>query len=111
MPRHRHRVCLEHGLKLDINWLARQGFIRPGASRGLNHLQWTRSGDVIANAIINSNLGDCDPDDWELPPKPKWMRWSSYGRLEDRFDSYEDVLDDNLVGLFARMTVLTKRPG
>jgi hypothetical protein len=30
------------------------------------------------------------------------MRWSTYLRLEARFDRYEDVLDDHLIGAFAR---------
>lgn len=29
----RHRGYLENGVKLDVNWLAGQGFIRPGAAR------------------------------------------------------------------------------
>jgi len=28
----RHRGYLENGVKLDINWLAGQGFIRPDAA-------------------------------------------------------------------------------
>src|SRR5262245_46494567 len=23
-------------------------------------------------------LGELDPQEWELPPKPKWMRWKTY---------------------------------
>ena len=23
-------------------------------------------------------MGNEDPDEWELPPKPKWMRWATY---------------------------------
>jgi hypothetical protein len=38
-------------------------------------------------------IGDCDPGEWELPPKPKWMRWRTYNRPIDRFDSYEGILD------------------
>jgi len=34
-----------------------------------------------------------DPRDWELPPKPQWMRWGTYNRLEDKFDAYEKILD------------------
>jgi hypothetical protein len=34
MPRSRERVCLEEGLKLDLNRLRRRGFVRP-AYRGL----------------------------------------------------------------------------
>jgi len=30
-------------------------------------------------AKLNSRLcsiGGFDPDEWDIPPKPKWMRWS-----------------------------------
>ena len=23
-------------------------------------------------------ISDFDPDEWQLPPKPKWMRWRAY---------------------------------
>jgi hypothetical protein len=36
-------------------------------------------------------IGDLDPDDWELPPKPKWMRWRTYNRLAERFEGYDDM--------------------
>jgi hypothetical protein len=38
-------------------------------------------------------IGDCDPDEWDLPPKPKWMRWRTYHRYVDRFDRYEEILE------------------
>jgi hypothetical protein len=38
-------------------------------------------------------IGDLDPEEWELPPKPKWMRWKTYNRYVDRFDDYEERLD------------------
>jgi hypothetical protein len=47
-------------------------------------------------AKINSRLcaiGGYDPDKWDLPPKPKWMRWSTYNRAEEKFDRYEEMLD------------------
>src|SRR5262249_51841554 len=25
-------------------------------------------------------IGDCDPDEWDLPAKPRWMRWRTYNR-------------------------------
>jgi len=54
-------------------------------------------------AKIKSRLiGDHDPDDWDLPPKPKWMRWSTYNRLVDRFDSYEEILDRGITELMAK---------
>ena len=31
---------------------------------------------IIGQAKIKSRLiADLDPDEWDLPPKPKWMRW------------------------------------
>jgi hypothetical protein len=44
-------------------------------------------------------------------PKPKWIRWSTYGRLEERFDRYEEVLDDYLKGVIASLMALTAKPG
>jgi hypothetical protein len=35
-------------------------------------------------------IGDLDPDKWDLPPKPKWMRWKTYNRYIERFDDYEE---------------------
>jgi len=48
-------------------------------------------------------IGDCDPDEWDLPPKPKWMRWSTYNRLVEKFDSYEEVLDRGIAELMAKL--------
>jgi hypothetical protein len=56
-------------------------------------------------------IGDCDPASWDLPPKPKWMRWSTYSRLEDRFDRYEDVLDAYTISLLARLEVFEPKSG
>ena len=36
---------------------------------------------------------DLDPDEWELPPKPKWMRWHTYDKHVEKFDCYEGQLD------------------
>ena len=38
-------------------------------------------------------IGELDPEEWELPPKPKWMRWATYNRYVERFDDYERMLD------------------
>jgi hypothetical protein len=43
-----------------------------------------------------------DPDDWDLPPKPKWMRWRTYQRYVDKYDHYEGVLEEGIVELVAR---------
>jgi hypothetical protein len=52
-------------------------------------------------------IGDLDPDDWELPPKPKWMRWRTYNRLVERFDAYDDMTypdDSTLPALVAKLS-------
>jgi len=49
------------------------------------------------------SIGKFDPDEWDMPPKPKWMRWKTYNRYEAKFDRYEDVLDyGKLTGLKIR---------
>jgi hypothetical protein len=52
----------------------------------------------IKNRLISSS----DPDEWDLPPKPKWMRWATYNRHVARFDRYEDVLDSGCAALVAK---------
>jgi hypothetical protein len=34
-------------------------------------------------------IGELDPEEWDLPPKPKWMRWRTYHRYVERFEGYE----------------------
>jgi len=159
MPRPRHRVCLQSGLKLDLNRLARKGCIRFGANIGIRAIMWTDSywGEIASGLITadmtNPNIGwleisiggfrqritliprprhfgghsrqawgkqvayrsqfldrdnrahagkerikerligDLNPDEWEFPPKPKWMRSKTYKKYEERFDRYEEILD------------------
>jgi hypothetical protein len=48
-------------------------------------------------------IGDHDPDEWELPPKPKWMRWRTYNRFVRRFDGYENAIERKVGTLMARL--------
>jgi hypothetical protein len=48
-------------------------------------------------------ITDLDPDEWDLPPKPKWMRWRTYQRYVDKFDAYGDVLDRDLAASLPRL--------
>ena len=198
MSRPRERVCLQDGLKLDLNRLARRGFIAPGGCTGPRGISWTHSywGEVatgliradisgryegwlriqlgkldqwitlipqdrhfggrqwyfrcpvkdhlvsvlwkpngasqfrsrqawgrqvayqsqfndatnrahVGQARIKARLiGDLDPDEWDLPPKPKWMRWKTYGRYVERFDRYEAELDHGCAVLAAKLSGL-----
>jgi hypothetical protein len=48
-------------------------------------------------------LGDEDPDEWDLPPKPKGMRWTTYDRWVAKYDAAEEMLDAQLVMAAARL--------
>lgn len=48
-------------------------------------------------------LGDADPDEWDLPPKPKGMRWATYELWLARYDAAEELLDSQLVMAAARL--------
>jgi hypothetical protein len=57
-------------------------------------------------AKINSRLcliGGFDPGEWDIPPKPKWMRWPTYDRAVEKFGSYEEMLDRSLFKALARI--------
>jgi hypothetical protein len=87
----------------------------PGAARFCSRVAWGRqvayasqfmdrdSRAYYAQSKINARLcsiGKFEPADWKFPPKPKWMRWKTYCGYEEKFDSYEEILDG---GLFAKL--------
>ena len=196
MPRERQRVCLQDGIKLDLNRLARRQFICRGGFTSGRGIVWRNSyWGVVASATISADmsgenhgwlqldgdfheritlttrprhyggkqwfflcptlnrpvsilwrppgakcfasrqsfgrqvayqsqyldrasrahhqqskinnrlceLGGYDPDDWDFPPKPKWMRQITYERIEAKFDRQEDILDGGLAVAAARL--------
>jgi hypothetical protein len=48
-------------------------------------------------------IGDLDPDEWDLPPKPKWMTWRTYNRHVERYDIYEEILDRGTFELVTKL--------
>ena len=48
-------------------------------------------------------IGGFDPEQWEFPPKPKWMRWSTYKRAKAKFDRYESILDQGALAAVIRL--------
>ena len=30
-------------------------------------------------------IANLNPREWDLPPKPKWMRWHTYERLAEQY--------------------------
>jgi hypothetical protein len=60
----------------------------------------------IGQAKIRARLiGDLDPDEWNLPPKPKGMRWRTYNRYVERYDAYEAILDCGIPELLAKLSI------
>jgi hypothetical protein len=47
-------------------------------------------------------IADLEPDEWDFPPKPKWMRWATHNRYEQQFDRHEAILDYGCAALVAR---------
>jgi len=94
-------VCPDTGGLATLLWKP------PGASRFCSREAWGRQvayRSQFQNASDRAHLGkerikarligNFDPEDWELPPKPKWMRWKTYNRYVERFDGYEERLDN-----------------
>jgi hypothetical protein len=82
-------VCQVTSRYCSVVWMP------PGATRFCSRQAWGRQVAYSSQfetpadrayrgqAKIKSKLiGDHDPDEWELPPKPKWMRWHTYNRYE-----------------------------
>ena len=59
--------------------------------------------DESASRIKSRLIGNLDPDEWDLPPKPKWMRWRTYKRYVERYDAYEAILDYGIAELMAKL--------
>jgi hypothetical protein len=55
------------------------------------------------------SIGGFSPDEWDFPPKPKWMRRRTYDRAEEKFDHYESVLDEGTIELVARLERRSRR--
>jgi hypothetical protein len=92
-------------------------WLLPGTARFRSRQSWGRQvayssqfatpGDRahLGKARIKSRLiGTCDPDQWDLPPKPKWMRWGTYEKHVEKFDRYEEALDRVLINAAARLS-------
>jgi hypothetical protein len=40
---------------------------------------------------------------WDFPPKPPWMRWKTYRRLDQRYEAYEEASAGNWIERIARI--------
>src|ERR1700761_8245583 len=60
MAKRRRRGCLQDGLSLNLNWLARNGFIEYGAITPEIQLTWSRSGALLATARVSADMAAGD---------------------------------------------------
>jgi hypothetical protein len=58
MARQRQRACLQQGLKLDLNRLAQQGLVIPGAQTGPFAISWRNTcwQEETASGLISADL-------------------------------------------------------
>jgi hypothetical protein len=57
MPRPRRRVCLQEGLHLELNQLARDGFIRRGMRTDPRSIQWVHPHlGKIASGVVSADM-------------------------------------------------------
>jgi len=86
--------------KCSVLWLP------PGASRFCSRQAWGKQvaystqfeaqfdRAISAREKVKSRLiGDLNPREWELPPKPKWMRWNTYERLAEKYRFNQRIID------------------
>jgi hypothetical protein len=103
-------VCPVTGIRASVLWKP------PGATRFCSRQTWGRQVAYTSQCLATSDrlwrakskikaslIGDLEPDEWELPPKPKWMRRRTYQRFADRFDRLEEQLDADLDAAMIRL--------
>ena len=95
----KHRVSSRGGF--ESLTVAPAGDIKLGYRKLGYGFRFVRS--FAAPALKSRLIADLDPDEWDLPPKPKWMRWATYNRYEVRYDRYEEILDFGCAVLAAKL--------
>jgi hypothetical protein len=88
-------ICPFKNRRVSVLWMP------PGARYFACRQRWGRSVAYLSQCLgpedrahrgktkITSRLcrmSGLDPDEWDLPPKPKWMRWRTYDRLLEKFE-------------------------
>jgi hypothetical protein len=81
-------------------------WLPPGASRFCSRQAWGKQvaystqfeskfdRAITARQKVKRRLiASLNPRDWDLPPKPKWMRWNTYERLAGKYKAEQDKID------------------
>ena len=92
--------CAVTGRNCSVVWLP------PGAERFCSRQAWGKrvayatqfespfERALTARERVKSRLiGDLDPSHWDLPPKPKWMRWHTYECLAEKYQFQQGKID------------------
>jgi hypothetical protein len=103
-----------------LNRLCSVLWMPPGARSFACRQRWGRSVAYTSQFLDRDNrahrgkskirgrlcsIGGFDPDEWDFPPKPKWMRWHTYRRAEEKFERYDAGHDEGLIGLAAKLGI------
>ena len=104
--------CPRTGRSASVLWMP------PGAESFACRQRWGRQVayqsqflDAVGRAHLGKDrinrrlcsIGSLDPDEWDFPPKPRWMRWPTYRRAEANFDRYEETLDWGCLEVVAKI--------
>ena len=86
--------------------ILRDILLPPGANRFCSRQAWGKQvaystqleskfdRAITAREKVKSRLiGELDPREWELPPKPRWMRWHTYERLAEKYRFHQGTID------------------
>lgn len=103
-----YAICPVRGKKCSVVWLP------PGATRFCSRQAWGKQvaystqfeskfdRAITARGKIKDKLiGDLDRRAWDLPPKPKWMRWQTYDRLANKYLLQEKKMDHIMANYLA----------
>jgi hypothetical protein len=102
--------CPRTGAPASVLWRP------PGASRFASRKAWGRQcayssqflspldrADHMKRKICNRIGGPGASEEWEFPPKPKWMRWRTYEKAAAVVDRYEELADDKIIRAAVRI--------
>jgi len=87
---------------------SRKGFRSRLAYRsqsGSQYDRWLRAKERIKSKVLRAGTLDFREkyEDWDLPPKPPWMRWATYSGLSERWVELEMRIDSYLSPFLERL--------
>lgn len=102
--------CPVTGKRCSVVWLP------PGATRFCSRQAWgsrvaysTQFESKFHRAITAREkvkdclIGNLNRREWELPPKPKWMRWHTYDRLAEKYRFQDGITRQCMADYLARV--------